>query len=211
MNKKSHTKISFVVSVVLHVSIGIGIIYFVSDKETPVQKIVTIPVASFQKEQSKSEVPHEENKPRPRHIPNQPKPSINKTPQTVTKETLHIANKETDNIKQEYIIPVQTQRPQENKDETKEYIDANIAKIRDAIAKYKRYPVSAIKMGCEGVCLISFRLTPLGTIEDIKIVKSSGFTILDRSSTQTVEDAACEMPKPHKSVSLTIPIEYKLN
>lgn len=100
---------------------------------------------------------------------------------------------------------------QEAIDENKEYIRLNIAKIRELISKYKRYPNIAIKMGAEGVSSVSFKLNPSGAVEDIKIAKSSGYSYLDKSSIQTIEEAAADMPKPHKAVTLIIPIEYRLN
>ncbi|MCI4399703.1 MAG: energy transducer TonB [Campylobacteraceae bacterium] len=100
---------------------------------------------------------------------------------------------------------------QEAMDENKEYVKLNIAKIRELISKYKRYPNIAIKMGAEGVSSISFKLNPNGVVEDIRIVKSSGYSYLDKSSIQTIEEAAADMPKPHKAVTLIIPIEYRLN
>lgn len=206
------TKKSFAVSGALHISIALSIIYFMSNKETPAEKTVTIPVASFQKEQSKPEAPIKEErkeKQKPQHL--QQKQPISKPLQTTPKETPHIANKEPQATKQENTAPTQSQQKQKSVDETREYLDANLAKIREAIAKHKRYPASASKMGCEGVCLVSFKLHPVGAVEDIKIAKSSGFTALDRSSIQTIEDAANEMPRPHKSTTITIPIEYKLN
>lgn len=96
-------------------------------------------------------------------------------------------------------------------DEAKEYIGLNGSKIRELIAKHKRYPSQAVKMGIEGVCHISFRLNPNGDADNIKVVKSSSFSALDRSSIQTIEDAALYMPKPQKSVTLVVPIEYRLN
>jgi len=100
---------------------------------------------------------------------------------------------------------------QEVIDENREYIKLNIAKIRELISKHKRYPSIAIKMGAEGVSSVSFKLNPNGAVEDIKIAKSSGYSYLDKSSIQTIEEAAADMPKPHKTVTLIIPIEYRLN
>ena len=101
--------------------------------------------------------------------------------------------------------------PEPKIDETREYVGLNSSKIRELIAKHKRYPSQAVKMGIEGVCHISFRLNPNGEADNIKVVKSSSFSSLDKSSIQTIEDAAIYMPKPQKSVTLVVPIEYHLN
>lgn len=103
---------------------------------------------------------------------------------------------------------VERKEPIEAKDE---YINLNKEKVREVIAKYQKYPKIARKTGSEGICLISFKLYPDGNIDEIKVIKSSGYQILDKSSVQTIEQSASELPRPNKVTTLTVPIEYRLN
>lgn len=96
-------------------------------------------------------------------------------------------------------------------DESKEYLAVNAHKIRELVSKYKKYPSKAVKMGIDGVCIVSFRVLENGGAEDIKIVKSSGYASLDKSSLEAVEEAAKELPKaPKGGATIVVPIEYKL-
>jgi len=218
MAKYSTVK-SFIISFALHLSV-LGFLLFLHPLETDKKKVSTIHVSSFKTESDEAveqikpknkqtSVPETKQKlKRDQQTPNQAY-SNQQQKDTTTKQEYVTTNAENKQYEQITVTP--KQEKQKNKDEVKEYIEVNMAKIREAILKYKRYPLSAIKTGGEGVCSVSFRLNPTGNIEDIKIAKSSGLSVLDKSSIQTIEDAACEMPKPHNSITLTIPIEYKLN
>jgi protein TonB len=131
----------------------------------------------------------------------------------ITENTIETAKQSTDLKSQESEKKINNETPikQSAPDDSKEYEKNNILKIRDVIAKHKRYPQIAIKMGYEGVSTVSFKLYPSGIIGDLQIIKTSGFTSLDKSSRLTIEEAAGELPKPNKVVTLVIPIEYGLN
>lgn len=218
----NNIKKSIIISAALHATITIGFIGFLRAIEVPSKKATTLCMASFQKEDRQLQQPKKQQK-SVRHetvhtIQTKPlskkqtlNESIQKEPQNTEvadgekEEEQTIANEKS-------TAPISTKhQTQEPKDESQEYIEANLAKIREAIIKHKRYPPLAVKMGCEGVCSISFRLHPSGSVDEIKVVKSSGFAALDRSSIQTIESAALEMPKPQRVVTIVIPIEYKLN
>ncbi len=83
-------------------------------------------------------------------------------------------------------------------------------RIRSAIQKYRRYPRIARRTKKEGVVRIAFRLSTSGKIEELRIVQSSGFKVLDRSAIKTIQKASKEFPKPKKVVKIVVPIEYKL-
>jgi TonB family protein len=215
----SQTQKALLISSLLHVFVVTAFAVFFTHKETPTEKTVTLLSASFQKEDMQTkelirEQKKEEkvNKTKTHHLQKQynDKPIQNENKNIKTESSAK--DEEFKVVEKTASIPtIQKQHTEVQKDETAEYIEANLAKIREAIAKYKRYPPLAIKMGCEGVCSVSFKLTPSGNITEIKIIKSSGFAALDKSSLQTVENAASEMPRPYKIVTITIPIEYKLN
>jgi len=90
-------------------------------------------------------------------------------------------------------------------------IDSYLKDIYNLIFKYKKYPIIAKKRGLEGECIVSFTLCSSGEIRDLKVDKSSGFTVLDSNSLDVIKEASVEFPKPPKDISISIPIGYKLN
>lgn len=106
-------------------------------------------------------------------------------------------------------IPVAKPKKEEI-DPSAEFVQANFAKIHEAISRLKTYPSSAVKLGMQGSTLVSFRLMPSGEVTDIKIVNSSGHTILDKNSIRIVQEAASSFPKPSTPATIVVPIEYQL-
>lgn len=86
--------------------------------------------------------------------------------------------------------------------------DDIIGKIRDAIEKNKTYPLIARKRRMEGAVYVGFRITPEGMPADIRIMKSSGFAVLDRATVDIVERAA---PFPYINASLEVPVVFQLD
>lgn len=89
--------------------------------------------------------------------------------------------------------------------------------ISDYIGKNKRpsYPSRAIRRGMEGSVEINALVNYLGEIEDIRIVKSSGYQVLDRAVVKTIRDWKIKPTHVMKQYKLkqwvTIPtIEFKL-
>jgi TonB family protein len=79
--------------------------------------------------------------------------------------------------------------------------------IGSAIERVKTYPVMARKRGIEGTVHVSFVISPEGSPQDITVMKSSGFSILDRATVQVVKKAA---PYPVVASRIEVPIAYKL-
>ncbi len=79
--------------------------------------------------------------------------------------------------------------------------------IQTAIEKVKTYPRMARERGIEGVVLVRFKLNPSGLIERVEVTKSSGHTILDAASVNTVYRAA---PMPFVQGWIEVPVEYVL-
>jgi len=79
--------------------------------------------------------------------------------------------------------------------------------IGSAIERVKTYPALARKRGIEGTVQVSFRITLTGEPEEIRIMKSSGFRILDRATLRVVKKAA---PYPHLDRRVEVPVAYKL-
>ncbi len=81
------------------------------------------------------------------------------------------------------------------------------ALIRSAIERAKSYPLLARKRGMEGTVLVSFKIDRKGFPGDIKIIKSSGYQILDEEVPKMLRKAS---PLPELSGEIVIPITFKL-
>jgi len=81
--------------------------------------------------------------------------------------------------------------------------------IRDAIMKNIEYPEQARKMGFEGKTLLSFIVLENGTISRIKIVKTSGYLLLDESAKEGVARTVISKKVPYR-VIVQLPVIYKL-
>lgn len=79
--------------------------------------------------------------------------------------------------------------------------------ILSRIDAAKLYPRLAIRRGMEGAATIKFRVSRDGEVDEISLVKSSGFGILDRASIKAVKKAA---PFPYFDVWLKVAVSFKL-
>lgn len=79
--------------------------------------------------------------------------------------------------------------------------------IQTAIEQVKNYPRLARERGIEGVVRVRFRLNPSGSVERVEVIKSSGHTILDTASVNTVYRAA---HLPYVSGWIEVPMAYVL-
>jgi len=80
--------------------------------------------------------------------------------------------------------------------------------IRSAIERAKGYPLLAREKGVEGTVLVSFTIDGKGLSKDIKIIKSSGYQILDEEVPRMLRRAS---PFPRFKGEIVIPITFKLN
>ena len=90
------------------------------------------------------------------------------------------------------------------------YLREHFTYIRDRIMNNISYPQTARKMGWSGKVTISFVICENGDAEDIKIIQSSGFGILDRSAVETVKKVL-PFPEPPLRAEIVIPVVYRLN
>ncbi len=81
-------------------------------------------------------------------------------------------------------------------------INSYLSLIRKKIEKNKKYPIIARKMGIEGVTNIEFTIRKGGLISNLKILKSSGSSILDNAAINAIKLTS---PFPQ------IPAKLKLN
>lgn len=89
------------------------------------------------------------------------------------------------------------------------YLKEHFAYIRDTVMKNLSYPAAAKRMGWEGKAVVSFVISEDGYASDIKIVKSSGFGVLDRNAIETVKKSS-PFPRPPARAELVMPIVYKI-
>ena len=89
------------------------------------------------------------------------------------------------------------------------YIKKHFAFIRDMILKNLTYPAIARRMGWKGNLTVSFVICEGGSVENIRVVRSSGHKVLDENALSTIK-AIQPFPKPPARAEIIIPIEYKL-
>ena len=90
------------------------------------------------------------------------------------------------------------------------YLKANFSYIKDMIQKRIIYPAFARRMGWEGKVNASFIVSSNGFVKGIKILKSSGFEILDKNAIEAIKGAS-PFPNPPVEAQIIIPILYKLD
>ena len=88
--------------------------------------------------------------------------------------------------------------------------EAQFSIISKLVREHLEYPYLARRMGWEGEVLLFFRLTPTGEVEEIKVLKSSGFEVLDKSAVNAVKRASKHFPRPKQIVLIKLPIQFKL-
>ena len=86
-------------------------------------------------------------------------------------------------------------------------LPGKIDRICMAIERVKTYPVIARKRGMEGTVHVSFNVMEDGHPHRIKILKSSGFSILDKATVRVVKKAA---PFPLVASTIVLPVSYRL-
>ncbi|WP_104721250.1 energy transducer TonB [Helicobacter mesocricetorum] len=88
--------------------------------------------------------------------------------------------------------------------------DPFLLAIKQAIDRNLHYPRKARMMRIEGVVTIEFTLLAGGGVQSVKIIKSSGNPILDKSALRTIFDAQESFPSAKNNVIIQIPIQYHL-
>ena len=100
-------------------------------------------------------------------------------------------------------------------------LDAEAAKtgygalLKRHIEKYREYPLMARKSGREGTCSVSCVLGRDGSVRDVRITRSSGHEILDRSALRAVRSVGRFPAVPREiegdEVSFDVPISFSLS
>jgi TonB family protein len=106
---------------------------------------------------------------------------------------------------------VKIQSRDETLEITKNGINKSVADlfslIRSTIDKAKTYPLLARKRGMEGTVIVSFKIDRNGLPHEIKILKGSGYQILDEEVPKILRKAS---PFPELDGEIVIPITFKL-
>ena len=92
----------------------------------------------------------------------------------------------------------------------RDFIINNLRDIGRITARYLTYPKDAIRLGQQGVNIVEFYLHPNGDISELKLLKSSGYVILDRNSERTIEIAYKDYPHPISKTLIRIRVSMEL-
>lgn len=92
----------------------------------------------------------------------------------------------------------------------KEFLNAHLGEIRALLIQNLKYPKNAQRLKMQGEVRISFRLKSDGSVENIDVIQSSGFELLDEDARALIKNTAPQFPKPTKNISLSIPLNYLL-
>ncbi|WP_258032487.1 energy transducer TonB [Campylobacter concisus] len=88
--------------------------------------------------------------------------------------------------------------------------DEDFSKVIAAVKKHKSYPNNARRMKHQGVVEVRFLLKTDGSIDELKVTKSSGFESLDNGALENVKKASSEFSKPKEARYLRFPIAFTL-
>ncbi len=90
------------------------------------------------------------------------------------------------------------------------YLKEHFVYIRDRITGRIVYPHLARKMGWGGQVKLAFVVCEDGGVNDVRVVESSGFGLLDRNAVDTVKSVA-PFPSPPVRAEIRMAISYRLN
>lgn len=91
-----------------------------------------------------------------------------------------------------------------------DFLINNLRDIGRITQRYLKYPPDAIRLGQQGKNAVEFYLHPNGDITELRIIKPSGYEILDRNSERTIELAYKDYPHPVSKVRIRIFVDLEL-
>lgn len=160
------------------------------------------------KKVEKKPLPKPEHRPEPKIEPKvEPKPAITApapiaTPAPVVNSNLPANNKS--------IASAPAQKVAQELNLSNAQSDEDFSKVIAAVKKHKSYPNNARRMKHQGVVEVRFLLKTDGSIDELKVTKSSGFESLDNGALENVKKASSEFPKPKEARYLRFPIAFTL-
>lgn len=160
------------------------------------------------KKVEKKPLPKPEPRPEPKIEPKvEPKPAITAPAPTATPATAVNSNLPANN---KSIASAPAQKVAQELNLANAQSDEDFSKVIAAVKKYKSYPNNARRMKHQGVVEVRFLLKTDGSIDELKVTKSSGFESLDNGALENVKKASSEFPKPKEDRYLRFPIAFTL-
>ena len=173
----------------------------------PEPKKIEKPKPEPKKVEKKPE-PKPEPRPEPKIEPKvEPKPAIT-APATIATPAPAVNTNLPANNKSIASAPVQKVAQELNLSNAQS--DEDFSKVIAAVKKHKSYPNNARRMKHQGVVEVRFLLKTDGSIDELKVTKSSGFESLDNGALENVKKASSEFPKPKEARYLRFPIAFTL-
>lgn len=90
-----------------------------------------------------------------------------------------------------------------------------LGELRDQLSRYLTYPQRARRRGWEGEVLLELNISTQGRLQDIQLVRSSGYAALDRSAIKSLSRVdKLKLPEAttlQQTVNLQLPVIYRLN
>ena len=160
------------------------------------------------KKVEKKPLPKPEPRPEPKIEPKvEPKPAITAPAPTATPATAVNSNLPANN---KSIASAPAQKVAQELNLSNAQSDEDFSKVIAAVKKHKSYPNNARRMKHQGVVEVRFLLKTDGSIDELKVTKSSGFESLDNGALENVKKASSEFPKPKEARYLRFPIAFTL-
>ena len=160
------------------------------------------------KKVEKKPLPKPEPRPEPKTEPKvEPKPAITAPAPTTTPAPAVNSNLPANN---KSIASAPAQKVAQELNLSNAQSDEDFSKVIAAVKKHKSYPNNARRMKHQGVVEVRFLLKTDGSIDELKVTKSSGFESLDNGALENVKKASSEFPKPKEDRYLRFPIAFTL-
>ena len=160
------------------------------------------------KKVKKKPLPKPEPRPEPKIEPKvEPKPAITAPAPTATPAPVVNSNLPANN---KSIAAAPAQKVAQELNLSNAQSDEDFSKVIAAVKKHKSYPNNARRMKHQGVVEVRFLLKTDGSIDELKVTKSSGFESLDNGALENVKKASSEFPKPKEARYLRFPIAFTL-
>ena len=160
------------------------------------------------KKVEKKPLPKPEPRPEPKTEPKvEPTPAITAPAPTATPAPAVNSNLATNN---KSIAAAPAQKVAQELNLANAQSDEDFSKVSAAVKKHKNYPSNARRMRHQGVVEVRFLLKTDGSIDELKVTKSSGFESLDNGALENVKKASSEFPKPKEARYLRFPIVFTL-
>lgn len=233
------------ISLLIHILLfGIPLFFFLSDKPKKLSHPLKIHIALYSPTKSVHEaisrvIPHTQPIVQPKHVPEMPKVSPQKTPLTKsatptpisakpavpvpvlpatvpspTKPTTVVQAAPSVEIPKTAPLPKAAAIPAPPQSPPpnieKEFLNAHLGEIRALLIQNLKYPRNAQRLKMQGEVRVSFRLKSDGSVENVEVSQSSGFEILDEDAKALIKNTAPQFPKPSKNISLSVPLAYLL-